>query len=257
MDKLLEKITLSEEDAVVINESISWEEKRSLAEKIEKALEENEIFTSSGVSINSVKADDDIFSIVYTIDGDWKHDHRFSEVIVEKLLEQEGYHIFREFESFIEDSDTDSYESTHNFLITKKFEGLGEAVEEKKVEVKETETLPPVDLEEPLAISTEDEEIEKSIEINAEAMIVSDAIKDEFDTIDNYKSVIATLASMEEPNEEAIQLLNKIVDEKTIILGMLTAVLGKVDNKQTELMKQGEEKAEEVLDDEEDKKENK
>lgn len=53
------------------------------------------------------------------VDGDWKHDHLFTDYLVKNYLEKRGYDYFAS-EKDVEDSYDDSYESTHVYVLFKK-----------------------------------------------------------------------------------------------------------------------------------------
>lgn len=254
---MIDEFVKDKEEKKSVTESFSFEAKKDLAQRIDDELRKNEIYTESGVSVDSFSADSDVFSIICTISGDWKHEHLFADKIVEEFLEKEGIKVLRENTVEVgEPSFSDYYTGEHHWFVLK---NLTEDVVEKEVEVEETEKLPDVELEEPIVVSSEfdNDEVNDVIVKNAESMLISDTIQEEWITVDNYKSVIATLSQNSDNKEEAIALLNQIVDEKTIIIGMLTKVLELIDDKQVELMKQGVEKAEEVLDEVSDEKEEK
>lgn len=110
------------------------------------------------------------------------------------------------------------------------------------------EDLPDVELEEPITISDTKFELEEPSEdviINANVGLINDLISREWELINEYKSIIATLEL--DNQEELITILNSVVDEKTIQLGMLNKAVELLDDSSIDLMKQGEEKAEEIL----------
>ena len=67
--------------------------------------------------------------------------------------------------------------------------------------------------------------------------------------ISEIKSVIATMeSSYEDANKENIQnILNSIVDDITINIGMLHKVITLVDNNSSNLLQSGQEKAEDII----------
>lgn len=110
------------------------------------------------------------------------------------------------------------------------------------------EDLPDVELEEPITISDTKFELEEPSEevvLNANVGLINDLISREWELINEYKSIIATLEL--DKQEELIAILNSVVDEKTIQLGMLNKAVELLDDDSVELMKQGEDKAEEIL----------
>ena len=97
-------------------------------------------------------------------------------------------------------------------------------------------------LEEPV------EEVSEEQVQNAFTGLINDIIKEEFATIEKYTSAIATLEAEELANkEEILTLLKSISDEKNIQIGMLTKALELIDDKSSELMNAGVEKAEEII----------
>jgi hypothetical protein len=97
-------------------------------------------------------------------------------------------------------------------------------------------------LEEPV------EEISEEDIKNAFTGLINDVIKEEFALIEKYTSAIATLEAEELANkEEILTILKSISDEKNIQVGMLTKALELIDNKSSELMNAGVEKAEEII----------
>lgn len=122
---------------------------------------------------------------------------------------------------------------------------------DEKLELSE-KGLPDAELEEPIVVSTEvedevlPEEPSEEVIQNAQAGMLSDLMKGHFDLLDAYRSVIATL-STEEDKEQVVEILNVAMDEESIILGMLTKASELINGKPSELMQQGEDKAEEIL----------
>lgn len=111
------------------------------------------------------------------------------------------------------------------------------------------EDLPIAELEEPIVVSTEVEEepIPEEVIQNAHTGMIGDLIKQHFDLLDNYRSVIATLVTEDkEYTDQVVEILNSAMDEESIILGMLTKASELIDDKPQELMQQGEDKAEEI-----------
>jgi hypothetical protein len=97
-------------------------------------------------------------------------------------------------------------------------------------------------LEEPV------EEVSEEQIQNAFTGLVNDIIKEEFALIEKYTSAISTLESEELTNkEEVLTILKSISDDKNIQVGMLTKALELINNKNSELMNAGIEKAEEII----------
>ena len=117
------------------------------------------------------------------------------------------------------------------------------------------EELPVAKMEEPIVVSTEEETIEEpaqDVVNNAYARIINDAIQSKWYNIDNLKSIITTIDSGEygylQSSEEVVAILNEIIDQETVTIGMLTKASELIDDTNNDLMKQGEEKAEEIID---------
>lgn len=99
----------------------------------------------------------------------------------------------------------------------------------------------------------EPEEIEKPSEeiiTNAFEQMINDSIKQHWDTISNLNAIIATLDfDYKEANKEDIQkIMNELVDQTTINVGMLYKVLELVSGKTSDLIDKGVEKADDIVD---------
>lgn len=130
----------------------------------------------------------------------------------------------------------------------KEYKALFKNSEDIKQEELKEEDLPDVELEEPITISDTKFELEEPSEEvvdNAYLGLLNSLISKEWDMINEYKSIIATLEL--DKQEELIAILNSVVDEKTIQLGMLNKAVELLDDDSVELMQQGEDKAEEIL----------
>jgi len=84
------------------------------------------------------------------------------------------------------------------------------------------------------------------VEENAFSSMITSEISKSWDALDSCKSILATLQSEKPEAKDASTILNSIIDERTIHIGMLQKVLEDISPKQVELIKQGEEKAEEI-----------
>lgn len=83
---------------------------------------------------------------------------------------------------------------------------------------------------------------------NAFSAMINDLVSDEFNSIRTISSIIATLEAENIESKKDIQtILQNILDEKNINVGMLTKTLELLDPKKVELMNNGIEKAEEVI----------
>ncbi len=99
------------------------------------------------------------------------------------------------------------------------------------------------DIEEISVVDEPSEEVKKASLVQ----MINDSINSEWDALNRIKSNIATLESEAPEQEEVKNILNSILDEKIIHIGMLTKVLSLLDNKTQVLMDAGVEKAEEVI----------
>ena len=86
--------------------------------------------------------------------------------------------------------------------------------------------------------------VEETFQTTGLTMMISDAIKAEWDTINQYNSMIATLK--EENKNEVIDILNDIVNEEMIHVGQLQKVLELI-NPDFDNIEKGKEEAEEQL----------
>ncbi len=110
------------------------------------------------------------------------------------------------------------------------------------------EVLPAAVPEEPIVVSTDaSDEINKEEVNNATYIMINELVQKEWEDINNVKSIIATLSAEENANLDVITILESAVDEKTVTVGMLTKASEIVNSKQSDLMQQGIEKAEEAV----------
>ena len=76
-----------------------------MIEIIQKTLNEN------GISYEDVSQDLNITNVYYiTIDGDWKHDHRFADELMQRI------NLNRLGEKDVEENGDDWYRSTHIYI---------------------------------------------------------------------------------------------------------------------------------------------
>lgn len=92
--------------------------------------------------------------------------------------------------------------------------------------------LPDVVPEEPIVVSTEPEgepkdEVDAGLETKALASLLMDEISKSYDDIGRANSLIATFADA--GHDDVIELLNDIVDKRTIVIGELHTALASVD----------------------------
>lgn len=134
-------------------------------------------------------------------------------------------------------------------LITEKLILSEDFIEEPNAEAEEVSAdLPDVMLDAPLE-PVEDVPVPNEVILsNAVTSMLNEIIQAKFAAIDNCKSIIATL-DYEKPanNEEIIAIINSIIDEDTIIIGMLNKAVELADENVKDLISQGEDKAETIL----------
>lgn len=96
----------------------------------------------------------------------------------------------------------------------------------------------------------------KMAELACEEML-NNLIRQSWDMISNINSVITTLdVNYDNDNKEKItELLNLIIDDYTIDIGMLQKVVNIMDSRKGDLLDMGEDKAEEILETPETKQE--
>ena len=119
------------------------------------------------------------------------------------------------------------------------------AVDAIKDEINPMDVIPPEELEPVMA-----EEPKEEVVVNAYSDMVQDLLRKQWEVINSADSIIATINSEEHSDinkEEILAVLNKLVEDTTVSVGMTTKALGIIDPSQEELMDQGVEKAEEVV----------
>ena len=123
-------------------------------------------------------------------------------------------------------------------LYESKNNNESEFIEEIDNEETEYETIP----------TDDNNEVEKSIQENTFADVTI-GIKDSvWDIISTLNGLIVNAEVDNCPNkEEVITLLNEIVDEETIVVGMLEKVSELINEKRSSLIQKGKEKAENLL----------
>lgn len=105
--------------------------------------------------------------------------------------------------------------------------------------------IEPVAKEEKLAA----EEVDNQLAITACEEAVNYLLQQSWDFISSVNSVIATLEMnyQEDVKKDIIELLNVIVDDITINIGMLNKITNIMNTKKTTLLNTGEDKAEKIL----------
>lgn len=79
------------------------------------------------------------------------------------------------------------------------------------------------------------------IEENAFGTIITNEMSETWMDIDRCKSILATLTSQKPELQDTIEILNTIINERIMHIGMLQRILGEISPIQTSLIKQGEE----------------
>ena len=139
--------------------------------------------------------------------------------------------------------------------------------DEVDVEVEDNKDLPDVDVDDMLSLDdididvdapvidkpVEDSEIPQDIVSGAKLGELQSAVRDEFGSIDHLKSLIATITlddeNAQEGDEDLIDIINGAIDLKYELIGMLNKGIELLDGETVELMDKGEERAEDILDD--------
>ena len=168
----------------------------------------------------------------------------FASALEQALIDWQG-HKKEAYEAINESSDC--LEAANKFIekISKKEESLDEGADKVNDDEKD---LPDAVPEEPIVVSSDPTpEIEKEEIDNGTYIMINDLVQKEWESINNIKSIIATLSAEENANQDVIAILESAVDEKTVTVGMLTKASEIINDKQNDLMQQGIEKAEEVV----------
>ena len=103
------------------------------------------------------------------------------------------------------------------------------------------EELPPVDV---TPIEIEEPKVDDEIKTNTMSSIIANEITHTYDSIDSIKSIIATISSEMPDREDVIAIMNQLVDDSTIHIGMLQKAMDLIDGKSSELIDTGIESAE-------------
>ena len=101
--------------------------------------------------------------------------------------------------------------------------------------------LPPVEVS-PTEI--EEPKVDTEIKNNAMSSIIANEISNTYTSIDSIKSIIATISSEMPEREDVISIMNQLVDDNTIHIGMLQKAMDLIDGKSSELIDTGAEAAE-------------
>lgn len=110
------------------------------------------------------------------------------------------------------------------------------------------EILPPAQPDEPIIVSTDpvEPEISEEEKKNALYSLVSNTLQRKFDEIEDVRSLITTIG-FEGGNDDIIEILNTIINEDSIHLGMYQKALEIINPEASQTMDLGKEKAEEIL----------
>lgn len=114
---------------------------------------------------------------------------------------------------------------------------------EDKVEMSVDE-LPPVELDEPITI--EEPEVSDEIKTNGFVDMLSYEIGEVYNSISSLKSILTTLGTELSDKQDVRDILNAIIDERTIHVGMLQKAIDLLNDEHKELVDAGEEKAETI-----------
>lgn len=120
----------------------------------------------------------------------------------------------------------------------------------------EAEELPAVELTEPVVVTDAEladavEEVESEVEEDAFSGLLSDEIANNYSSIDNYKSIKVTLDSsnLDENTKASVgKIIEDIIDNKTIEIGMLQTALEQINPDMIDLIDDGAEYADSVID---------
>lgn len=113
--------------------------------------------------------------------------------------------------------------------------------DENKASEEEEKVLPDAIPEEPIVVPTEPE-IPAEIETNALSGLITGELTNVYSNIDSLKSIVSTIAAEFPERQDVIDILNTLIDERTMHVGMLQQALELVDGKHKELVDAGEEK---------------
>lgn len=101
--------------------------------------------------------------------------------------------------------------------------------------------LPPVEIS---PTNIEEPKEDNEIKNNAMSSIIANEISNTYTSIDSIKSIIATISSEMPEREDVVAILNQLVDDNTIHIGMLQKAMDLIDGKSSDLIDAGVESAE-------------
>ena len=117
---------------------------------------------------------------------------------------------------------------------------LEEPVDSVQMSVDE---LPPVELDKPIEV----DELQVSEEEKSASFIdvLSSEISETYNDISNLKSILTTM-NVELNRDDIKDILNSIIDERTMHIGMLQKAIDMLNDEHKELLDAGEEKAKQI-----------
>ena len=118
---------------------------------------------------------------------------------------------------------------------------LEEPVDSVEMKVDE---LPPVELDKPIEV--EETQVSDEVKSNGFIDMLSYEVSEVYNSISSLKSVLTTLDSELSNRDDIKDILNTIIDERTIHIGMLQKAIDLLSDDHKELLDAGEEKAEAI-----------
>lgn len=102
--------------------------------------------------------------------------------------------------------------------------------------------LPPAEPSEPIEISV-DPVPEEELKVNAISGIITNEIAKVYSDIDSLKSILSTVALEMPDRQDVLDILNELINERTIHIGMFQQLLDLVDGEHKDLVDAGAETA--------------
>lgn len=109
--------------------------------------------------------------------------------------------------------------------------------------------LPHAEVEIPTIKETPIEEPSIEIKENAIAGMLGSEVSNAYNSIDSLRSVIATIAAEVPNREDILTILNGIIDNTTLQIGMLQKAIDLIDGKSNDLLSNGNDVAEDAIQD--------
>lgn len=122
---------------------------------------------------------------------------------------------------------------------------LLEEPEGDAVVLMDPDKLPDVELTKPLEV--EEPQVSEEDKTNGYINMLSTEISDTYNDISNLKSVLVSLGQDLPDREDLKEIINSIIDERTIHVGMLQKAIDLLSESHKELLDAGEEKAEAIV----------